>query len=116
MTSLAYAMNAEAEPSLDFGDRVRIRAAPQTVEAGIAGRVGQIYGTTTPSAGYVTDPIIGMLRSDVALNVRLDASDISVWIAPDLLELIDRAPGTTIGIGDASFLRQPDGLWERSDR
>jgi hypothetical protein len=107
---------ADADPALDFGDRVQIRATPETVAAGIDGRIGQVYGQTTPSKGYLTDRVIGEVRSDLAFNVQLDESDVSVWIVPDLLELIDHAPGTTIGIGDASFVRQQDGSWERTDR
>ena len=109
-------MAADADPPLDFGDRVRIRATPETLEAGVDGRMGQIYGQTTPSNGLLTDPIIGEPRTDLAFNVRLDEADVDVWIAPDLLELIDHAPGTTIGIGDVSFVRQQDGSWERTDR
>ena len=110
------AVAADADPALGFGDRVRIRATPETVAAGIDGRVGQIYGQTTPSKGYLTDPIVGEVRSDLAFNVQLDDADVSVWITPDLLDLIDHAPGTTIGIGGDSLVRQQDGTWERTDR
>lgn len=109
-------MADDAATPLDFGDRVRIRVAPETIGAGVDGRTGQVYGTTTPSKGYVTDAILGELMVDLAINVQLDDEDLSVWIVPDLLELIDHAPGTTIGIGDASFVRQRDGSWERTDR
>jgi hypothetical protein len=64
----------------------------------------------------VTDPIVGESSSDVAINVQLDDDSRSVWIVPELLELIDHAPGTTIGIGGASFVRRTDGSWERSDQ
>jgi hypothetical protein len=107
---------SEAGPPLAFGDRVRIRTAPETAEAGIAGRLGQIYGHTTPSKGYVTDPVIGESTSDIAFNVQLDDADVSIWIVPELIELVDHAPGTTIGVGDISLVRQADGSWERTDR
>jgi hypothetical protein len=107
---------SEVGPPLAFGDRVRIRTAPETAEAGIDGRLGQIYGHTTPSKGIVTDPVIGEPTSDIAFNVQLDEADVSIWIVPELIELVDHAPGTTIGVGDVSLVRQADGSWERTDR
>ena len=34
---------------LGFGDKVRVRTVPATEALGVAGRIGQIYGETTPS-------------------------------------------------------------------
>jgi hypothetical protein len=89
---------------------------PETVAVGIDGQVGQIYGETKPSLGFLTDPIIGEPASDIAINVRLDEDDASIWVIPELLEFIDHAPGTTIGIGGVSLVRRDDGSWERTDR
>ena len=98
------------EPTIEFGDRVRIRAGPATETAGYSGRVGQVLGWTTPSHGYVDEVVVGEPLDDIAMNV--DFEDTSAWFATDLIEFLDHGPGTTIGIGDKEFVRQADGTWQ----
>ena len=66
---------------------MRIRTAHETEEAGIAGRRGVIYGTTTVSVTGVE--VVGSPTEDVALNVAMDESEETVWLAPNLVEFID---------------------------
>lgn len=96
---------------VDFGDAVRIRAAPETDAAGLAGLSGQVYGLTTPSVTGVE--VIGKLKEDYAINVYFDGRAESYWFSADLVELIDHAPGTEIRIDGVSksWVREPDGSW-----
>jgi hypothetical protein len=77
-----------------FGDHVRIRPAAETEAAGIAGRGGLVYGITTMSVTGVE--VVGSPTEDVALNVVIDESNESVWLAPSLVEFVDHDAGTTI--------------------
>ena len=95
---------------LGFGDNVRIRAIPATEVLGIAGKVGQIYGETTPSITGLA--VIGDLRRDYAINVYFAEFERSVWLAEELVEFVDHGPGTTMTIGDKTLVRRADGEWE----
>jgi hypothetical protein len=99
-----------------FGDRVRIRTAPETEEAGIAGRNGVIYGTTTVSVTGVE--VVGSPTEDVALNVAIDESKETVWLAPNLVEFIDHNAGATITLDGAprESTRDASGNWIESKR
>ena len=101
------------EPALELGDRVRIRVGPVTETAGFAGRIGQVYGWTTPSLGYVDEVVVGDPLDDVAVNVNF--GDESAWFATDQIEFMDHGPGTTIGIGDKEFVRLADGTWQQME-
>jgi len=94
-----------------FGDNVRVRSAPETVSRGIAGLTGQVYGFTTPSVSGVS--VIGSTSEDFALNISIADRGSDFWLAADLLELIDHAPGTTISIDGAptQSVRNADGSW-----
>jgi hypothetical protein len=95
---------------LSFGDNVRIRYAPSTEAAGIAGCVGQIYGETTPS---VTKPeVVGELFRDYAINVNFPELGRNVWLAEQLLDFVDHGAGTTMTIGGTTLVRRADGEWE----
>ena len=95
-----------------FGDHVRIRTTPETVRAGVAGLEGEVYGETKPSVSGVS--VVGGPADDFALNVHFEERGESLWFAPELVEFLDHAAGTTIRIGDAEFVRQPSGDWARS--
>lgn len=92
-----------------FGDNVRIVSTPLTVSLGFAGLRGEVRGETTPSVMGME--VIGELTDDYAINVHLDERDESHWFAPELVELIDHAPGTEFVIGDQRFTRAADGSW-----
>jgi len=94
-----------------FGDHVRIRSSAETEQMGVAGQVGQVFGQTTP---YMTGVmVIGKLSSDYAINVHFDDRNESFWFAPGLVEFVDYAPGTEIGLDDSSkkWVRMENGEW-----
>ena len=101
-------------PGLDdaFGDRVRVRTTPVTTAAGLAGRVGVVHGWTTPSMGYVKE-VIGDPVDDVALGVYFGDAKPAVFLAPDLVELVDHQPGATLSIAGDEFVRNADGIWDQ---
>ncbi len=103
------------EPTISFGDNVRVRATPLTQELGLAGMAGQVYGETTPSVTSVD--VIGEIRDDYAINVFFEERKGSFWFAPELLELIDHAPGTEIRLDGVpkKWVRTASGEWAESD-
>ena len=98
--------------SVQFGDNVRVRESEETVEAGVSGRVGNVSGVTTPSVTGIQ--VIGRLEQDLAFHVLFDDSDEGCWFAPELLELIDHAPGLVFSVGNLRAVRRPDGTWEET--
>jgi hypothetical protein len=103
----------DSKHPISFGDNVRVAITPDTERAGIAGLKGQIYGETTPSVTGVD--VVGVVSSDFAFNVYFEDLGTDFWIAPELLELLDHAPGTEIHISGAPYksIRQPDGTWRQ---
>jgi hypothetical protein len=97
---------------ISFGDNVRILRTAETERLGIAERVGNVYGETTPSDSKVA--VIGRLDSDYALNVYFDTLDASYWFAPHMLEFVNHAPGTEVHVHGSAFksVRQRDGTWK----
>src|SRR5579864_6930493 len=93
---------------ISFGDNVCVIATPDTEALGVAGRVGQVYGHTTPSVTGVA-VVGGAGSSDYALNVHFEGRAETIWFAPHLLEFVDHAPGTEIRVGAASAVRHADG-------
>ena len=96
----------------EFGDHVRIRNAPETDALGLAGLEGQVFGQTTPSVSGVK--VIGVVNQDYAINVYFKGKEFSHWFAPELIELLDHAPGTEIsvtGVPDSRMIRAADGQW-----
>ena len=98
---------------VSFGDNVRIIAAPVTEELGISGLRGEVYGETTPSVTGIE--VIGASETDAAINVYIEELQKDFWLSPDLVELIDHAPGSTISIGDKQWVRTEDGAWIESE-
>jgi hypothetical protein len=96
---------------ISFGDNVRVLRTSETDRLGIAGRLGNVYGETTPSNTEVE--VVGELTRDYALNVYFDDVDQSFWLAPELLEFVDHAPGTEAWLegSPTKSVRQPDGTW-----
>ena len=105
--------DALRELPVAFGDNVRIVSAAATVELGIAGLTGNVYGVTTPSITGVE--VVGGSQSDTAVNVFIEEIEKDYWLSPDLVELIDHAPGTTFSIGSREWVRTEDGEWEEID-
>ena len=98
---------------LQFGDNVRVRSTDATEALGIAGRIGQIYGETTPSSTGVA--VVGDHRRDYAVSVHFDDPDGTTWLAEELLDFVDHGAGTKITIGSKSFVRGYDGEWEPAE-
>jgi hypothetical protein len=98
-------------PTISFGDNVRVRSTPETRERGIAGLRGQVYGETTPSTTGVQ--VMGTTDSDFAVNVRFLEQNKDYWFALDLLEFENHAPGTEIRIGNVAWtwVRSASGEW-----
>jgi hypothetical protein len=71
------------------GDRVRVRATPEAIAAGVAGMVGDIVGFARPSS---TDAaVIGAKSEDYAVNVSLKEKEGTFLFAKDQLEILEHA-------------------------
>jgi len=79
-----------AESPLQFGGRVRVRKTPLTVAAGVADRVGIIFGQTTPSQTGVD--VLGEATDDFAVNVSFEDPKKTLWFGEQLLELVEAPP------------------------
>jgi hypothetical protein len=104
-------------PTIHFGDTVRVRPSPETETRGIAGLVGQVFGETTPSVTGVA--VIGQLSRDYALNVHFEGRSETFWFAAELLEFIDHGAGAEIRLEGVpkKWVRQASGKWiEQSDK
>lgn len=95
--------------AIGFGDTVRVRTTVEMERLGWAGRVGMVYGSTTPSVTGVQ--VVGSTANDRALAVKLEGQNDPLWFDPNLVELVDHTPGTTITIGSRSFTRGANGEW-----
>lgn len=100
------------QSNVSYGDNVRIRRTDETERLGIADMIGNVYGETTPSESKVQ--VIGKPEVDYALNVYFDTLASSYWLAPQLLEFVNHAPGTEVHVHGSPFksVRQPDGTWK----
>jgi hypothetical protein len=96
---------------ISFGDNVRVLETPETTRLGIARRVGNVYGETTPSVTNVE--VIGEVTDDYALNVVFEELAKDLWLAPALLEFVDHAPGSEMWVqgSPTKSVRQADGSW-----
>ena len=92
-----------------FGDRVRIKVTAETVEAGVGGLEGDVYGFTTPSVSGVT--VVGGAPDDHALNVWFESLASALWFRPDLLEFLHHNDGSEVRIGNVLAVRRADGSW-----
>lgn len=99
---------------LSFGDNVRVLTTPETAERGLAGLTGQIRGVTTPSVTNVE--VIGGVLENCAFAVEIQGQSAALWFSPNLLELVDHAPGTEITIKGVAkkWTRAADGSWIES--
>jgi hypothetical protein len=92
-----------------FGDNVRIRSTPLTVQLGLADLSGSVYGESVPSSSGVQ--VTGPCPDDFALNVVIPGREGSIWLAPDLVEFVDHSPGTEIKVGSTRLIRAASGEW-----
>jgi len=96
-------------PRITFGDKVRVRATRHTDRDGTAGQTGIAYGFTTPSQTKVE--VVGDSTDDYAIAVMIEGKNSPIWFAEDLLEFVDRQPGTTVQIGSRRLIRDEQGRW-----
>lgn len=97
---------------IGFGDRVRIISTSTTLALGLSGRVGVVYGQTTPSVTGVE--VVGETKDDYAVNVFFEELGEGHWFVDDLLEFVDHAPGQGVKIDGVKgrLVRNADGEWE----
>ncbi len=100
-----------SNPIPSFGDKVRIRSAPETHALGLSGLVGQVSGITTPSVTSVS--VIGGSPHDSALHVVVDGQSGELWFNPDLIEFVDHAAGTEMTLDGVpkKWVRTTEGGW-----
>jgi hypothetical protein len=98
---------------ISFGDNVRILRTPETERLGIAELIGNVYGDTKPSESKIK--VIGKLTSDYAFNVYFDSLDKCYWLAPQMLEFVNHAPGTEVHVEGSPYksVHQRDGSWKQ---
>jgi hypothetical protein len=94
---------------IQFGDRVRMAHSPETEELGVAGKVGQVYGQTTPSSSGVE--VVGNPAEDYAIQVDFDDDERTLWFAEQLVEFVDHNAGSTMTIGSTTLVRTESGDW-----
>ena len=82
---------------------------------GLAGKIGEVYGFTTPS--MMDLEIIGTPTDDFALNVYFDDLQTSYWFDADLLETIDDRQGSVITLDgvDKKWTKGQSGQWIEED-
>ena len=97
--------------AVGFGDTVRILESPETLEKGVSGLIGSVYGETTPSATSVE--VIGDDLSDFALNVHFEELEGEFWFVPELVEFVDHGVGQSITLDgvDKEWVRSETGEW-----
>jgi len=71
---------------ISFGDTVKVLSKEQTEEAGLAGKIGEVLGETSPSSTGVT--YFGDAKDDYVINVEFLDINEEYWFTPDLLELV----------------------------
>jgi hypothetical protein len=100
-----------AESKIQFGDTVRVLFDASTESRALNGRIGTVFGQTTPSQTHVE--VIGASAKDYAINVSFEGVDQTFWFAEELLELLDHGEGMEIRIPgvDKRFVRDRSGRW-----
>jgi hypothetical protein len=98
-----------------FGNKVRIKDAPLTKEKGLAGKIGEVYGQTTPSIMDIE--VIGTPKDDFAVNVYFDDLKTSFWFDADLLETMDDGQGSVITLDGVNkkWTKGQNGQWIEED-
>ncbi len=94
---------------IDFGDNVRVLVTDVTQRAGIAGKIGQVYGITIPSTSGAQ--VLGELSADYAINVYFEDLETDFWLPEELIEFIDHGAGAEMIIGNIKTTRNEDGTW-----
>ena len=95
----------------DFGDNVRIKDSQETQALGISGRLGNVFGSTTPSVTGIE--VVGPNAEDAAYSVNIEELDKQFWLAPELIEFVDHGAGAEMRLDGVpmSWTREADGSW-----
>lgn len=104
-----YILECKLE-DITFGGIVKVRSSPETDAIGISGKIGQIYGETTPSLTGVD--VIGGINEDYALHVSIEGNDETYWLSPDLLEFVHYVEGTDMCGWEDSSINPPKKWWQ----
>jgi hypothetical protein len=89
---------------------VRIKRSSETERLGLAGRIGEDCGFTTPSVTGVS--VIGDLREDYARSILFADTDEQLWFAEHLLEYLDHDPSLEVTICGKRVFYTSDGRWQ----
>jgi hypothetical protein len=98
-----------------FGNKVKIKTTVETVEKGVANKIGEVYGQTTPS--MMDFEIIGKPKNDFAINVHFEDLGKSFWFDEELLEYMDKGEGTIITLNgiDKKWTKGKNNEWIEED-
>jgi len=98
-----------------FGNKVKIKCSTETEAKGLASKIGEIYGHTTPTVTGVD--VIGKTDKDFALNVYFDDIKESFWFDQSLIELLDNGAGTEMTLDgiDKKWTKDSSGNWIEED-
>lgn len=98
-----------------FGNKVRIKESPATKEKGLASKIGEVHGQTTPS--MMDYEIVGTPKEDMAVAVYFDDLQTAYWFDPDLLETIDDGEGSVITLDgiNKKWTKGKNGQWIEED-
>ena len=98
-----------------FGNKVKIKSSTETEKKGLAGKIGEIHGETTPS--IMEFDIIGAPKEDYAVNVHFDDLNESFWFDVDLIEHLDDGQGAVITLDgiDKKWTKGESGEWIEED-
>lgn len=98
-----------------FGNKVKIKQSPETIEKGFAEKTGEVYGHTTPTVTGVE--VIGKTEKDFALNVYFEDLKESFWFDESLIEQLDNGAGTEMTLDgvDKKWTKDSNGNWIEED-
>ena len=88
----------------------RIKSSVETETLRLAGKIGEVWGFTTPSHSGVE--VIGISDSDYALNIFFEETGEQHWIVRELLELLDHDPRLEATIDGSRRVYRSWGVWE----
>jgi hypothetical protein len=98
----------------DFGDVMRVRAAPETTASGHAGREGDVMGASLRVAMLRErgEQVVGVPKTDEpVVALVLEGESAAVWFAAHLLEHV-RTKEFELRIAGRTVTRRSDGTWD----
>jgi hypothetical protein len=91
-------------------DRVRILNTTETESLGFAGKLGLVYGITTPSDTRIS-VVAGSTAEDRAFCISFEDPKKELWLGPDVVEFVDHGSGTMAQIRKRRMIRGATGEW-----